>query len=214
MTQRKPKSADRREYQIGIQLVPAPLWGKNMRALLTQSQWRSFRNEILKRQGMFCATCGKTAEKSSQLNAHEEWRYDETVLPATATITNVSLLCWHCHHIEHFGLVRSLVNSGQLTIQAIDDTISHFCRLNGATKKDFSVHEIEANEVWVRRNGLEWRIEYGPFLDWVVAAYAHDPLNGTNWPTDLQAKSGRKNPPDIEWTVHKLDIAKRPRLAA
>ena len=70
---------DFQAYRIGIQLVPAPLWGKNMQALLTQSQWRSFRNEILKRQGMFCANCGKGVAKSSQLNAHEEWRYDEAV---------------------------------------------------------------------------------------------------------------------------------------
>ena len=106
------------------------------------------------------------------------------------------------------------MRSGALTTRAIEDTIAHFCRLNGASNKDFRAHELAAEKVWARRNSLEWRIEYGPFLDWVVAAYANDPLNATNWPADLQARAGRANPPDVEWTVHKLNIAKRPRLAA
>lgn len=179
---------DRSPYHPHIQLVPVPLWGSNMRKLMPRSQWRKLREALLDRHGLRCAICGAEAEESRTLNAHEEWVYDEASDPATARLTGVTLICWHCHHVGHWGVTKTLVAQGNLTQRAIDDTIAHFCRLNKATKKAFEAHEKQATKEWERRSQRKWRIDYGPFLPWVAATYEGDPLNSEPWSPELNQR--------------------------
>ena len=95
MTAKLASQSMSKNYRPHIQLVPAPLWGRNMRALMTRTEWRKLRLALLDRQGVTCATCGKEETSPHRVYAHEEWEYDETVEPATARITGVSLVCWH-----------------------------------------------------------------------------------------------------------------------
>lgn len=189
----KDALSEPRRYSPHIELVPVPLWGLNMRKLLPQSQWRKFRKALIERQGQQCATCGELA---ARLNAHEAWQYDERAAPM-ATLVNVSLVCWHCHHVEHWGVTKSLVAQGALTSAALQDTIDHFCRLNGVSREDFSLHEIEATKVWERRSQLSWRIDYGPFTGWVVKTFSRDPLNDIDWPKGVQGLWERKSTPSM-----------------
>ncbi len=196
------------KYEPHIQLVPVPLWGWNMRRLMPQTRWAKFRKALIERQGQFCATCGKHDE-SRKLSAHEKWQYVENGHMAIARLANVSLVCWHCHHVEHWGVTKTLVAQGHLTQRAIDDTIAHFCRLNNATEAAFMAHEKEATNDWSRRSGLQWRVDYGPFFSWVFATYARDPFNQRDWSAAITRKWGDREPPTMEEIVDDLDISIR-----
>lgn len=184
MTWKRARSAIRQDYRPHIEMVPMSLWGSNMRGLMTRMEWRSVRQALLDVQGVTCAICGKVETAPRRVYAHEEWAYDETTEPATASITGVSLVCWHCHACEHWGCTNALVRERNLT-RALQDTIAHFCRLNDATEKDFEAHQADAAKVWRRRCGRKWRIDYGIFAEWTAKTFKGDPLNGGDWPSSM-----------------------------
>lgn len=165
-------------YQPRIQMIPESLWGKNLRK--PESRWRKLRAYLLANQGMNCAICGKQVTVSRQLQAHEEWEYDETTNPATARLTEISLVCKLCHYCEHWGRAKQIASNGYPEL--IDDTISHFCRLNQVTENEFRMHELAALEDWKRRNQLEWRVDFGNIQDWIADVIA-------------ASREGRKEPP-------------------
>ncbi len=184
-----------KHYSPHIHLVPVSLWKQNMRALMSQHHWTKFRKALLENDGLTCRTCGKQEAESRKLSAHEEWHYDEETEPATARITDVALVCWHCHHVEHWGVTKSLVAQGQLKQSAIDDTIAHFCRLNDVGRIDFDAHEEHASQDWARRSARNWRVDYGPFLGWVVATFEQDPFNAEEWSQPVKLKWAECPPP-------------------
>lgn len=195
-------SADQvHRYHPHILLVPSPLWGMNMRELMSQRQWTKFRKALVEHDGLTCRTCGKVETESRHLSAHEEWQYDEEAEPATALLADVSLVCRHCHRIEHWGLTNNFVAQGRLTQRDMDDLIAHFCRLNNATKADFSAHEEQAMRDWTRRNGRKWRIDYGPFLEWVVATYEQDPFSDEAWSKELETRWAEAPTPSLNQLI-------------
>jgi hypothetical protein len=78
-----------------------------------------------------------------------------------------------------------LVSRGNLTSRAIEDTIAHFCRLNGATESDFKAHQKEASGDRIRRCERKWRIDYGVFTEWAAKTFQRDPLNDEDWPVSI-----------------------------
>ena len=174
-----------------------------MRPLL-KSQWPKLRKCLLERNGLDCAGCGVTVPVSSKLHAHEEWKYLTDAQHPTALLITVTLVCWHCHHVEHWGVTKSLVAQGQLTKMALDDTIAHFCRLNNATCDDFLLHEVEATKEWEQLSKLDWQIDYGPFLGWVAATFNRDPLNDRDWSEEIERRWGNQVPPTMEELAQSL----------
>ena len=190
-------------YNPRIQLVPAPLWGMNLRTVMGgKVYWKRLRQALLARQGATCSTCGKVETSPQRVYAHEEWAYYEAVDPAVAFLWRVSLVCWHCHACEHPGVVNSLISQGTLTDRARLDTIAHFCRLNNATEDDWKAHAAEAQRDWMRRSKRRWTFDYGPFTDWMAARFTCEPFTGEPWNPDLAAKWNNREPlPDIEEIV-------------
>jgi hypothetical protein len=165
-----------------ISPVPAPLWGKNMRKIMTQTEWKKLRVSIIEERGMRCETCQKELTESKQVKAHEDWEYDVSATPAVARLTKIQLSCWHCHAIEHFGGVTNMVGGGELSPQAISDTIAHFCELNTATEADFKKHYGEVMAQWNAMNKLDWVIDWGIFAGWVADNYEGDPFSSGRKP--------------------------------
>ncbi len=152
-------------YSPHVEPVPAPLWGVNMRSYMTKYEWTKFRKGIIAERGQKCETCG--VEVESRIQAHEDWEYDVLKVPAVARLKRIALSCWLCHMVEHFGALNMMVRNGELGSEAIDDTIAHFCRLNGVDKKAFEKHHDEAFEVWEKQNGLKWIVDWGPYADFM-----------------------------------------------
>jgi hypothetical protein len=64
-----------------------------------------------------------------------------------------------------------MVLSGELTPQAIEDTIEHFCRVNQVGRDAFEAHCVEARAEWTQLSKLEWTVDWGAFAALVTAAY-------------------------------------------
>lgn len=153
-------------FAPAIQLVPSALWGENLRKHATASAWKRLRAELVATHGLRCSVCGAEQPDARKLAAHEEWRYDESTSiaggAATARLVAVSLTCRPCHAVEHFGRIRMLDVRGEAP-HALEDTIAHFCRVNGVDRAAFFAHEEEAKRAWFARNALEWIIDWGAY---------------------------------------------------
>lgn len=152
-------------YNPSVRMVPRPLWGMNLRHKIPKSRWGKIRLGLIQERGLRCQTCGKTETESKHIFAHEEWQYETTCSPAVAHLKGLTLSCWHCHAVEHFGATGNMVLSGELTPRAIEDTIEHFCRVNQVDRDAFRRHGAEARAEWTRLNKLEWVIDWGPFQE-------------------------------------------------
>jgi hypothetical protein len=159
-------------YSPSVNPIPRPLYGRNLRKILTQTQWKKLRAGVLEERGLRCETCGKEEAESKRLSAHEEWEYDVSQTPAVAKLTEIKLSCWHCHAVEHFGAIGSMALGGELSAQAVDDTIAHFCRLNRVGIPEFEAHALEAFQKHDELSQLEWRVDWGQFAPMVEARLA------------------------------------------
>jgi hypothetical protein len=162
-------------YSPSINLVPKPLHFRNLRKILTQTQWDKIRKPLIAEHGNKCQVC---KEDVKQVYAHEEWEYDTAPTPAVSRFAGITLSCWHCHAVEHFLNTGLLVRSGSLTQQALDDTVAHFCRLNGVGPKEFEAHLAEAYAKWENLSALEWVIDWGPYAAMVAEREAKRAAKG------------------------------------
>jgi hypothetical protein len=131
-------------HKLSIRMVPRPLWGVNLRRALPRSRWGKLRRAHIAEHGLRCQTCGKVETENNRIFCHEAWEYDTTRAPAIAHLAGLALCCWHCHAVEHFGSTGNMVSSGELTPQAIEDTIAHFCRVNDVGRGAFAAQGAEA----------------------------------------------------------------------
>ena len=159
-------------YKPSIRMVPGPLWGMNLRRLLPKSRWNKIRQGLIAERGLKCETCGKVENESSRIYAHEEWDYETKRSSGIARLVGLKLSCWHCHAVEHFGATGNMVLSGELSRRAVEDTIEHFCRLNGVDRQTFQAHLAEAKAEWMRLSQLKWTVDWGRFASLVTEADA------------------------------------------
>lgn len=154
-----------RELRLRIELVPPPLWGKNLRSYLTDSRWANLREAVRQIADFTCEICGEKASRENELgvNAHEDWRYDDARSSSTATLLRVGCVCTLCHHIHHFGQLRNMIASGEAQPALLERVIEHFCRVN---KCDFDALENEerrAMQIWRSRADKDYALRWGRF---------------------------------------------------
>jgi hypothetical protein len=150
-------------------MIPTPLWGINLRKILTEWQWRKLRQQIISSFGLTCQLCEKQEIISKDICAHEEWEYEIQCSPAMAHLKGIGLCCRYCHAIEHFGRTRMMVLSGRIPVEIFEATVDHFCRVNGVTRDVFWAHVGEVNATWEELNKLNWVVDWGPFEQMVSA---------------------------------------------
>jgi hypothetical protein len=154
-----PKREPRTELRLKMELVPRPLWGKNLRNKLGPKRWTSLRNAIAaQRKESGCAVCGSAAP----LQGHEVWDYVETETTGIATLREIRLVCQDCSSTHHFGRFQSLPG---LTPEEYNRVKSHALRVNNCDMATWDEHGRESFETYERRKGLSWTVDYGPFSD-------------------------------------------------
>lgn len=138
--------------KLTVELVPAPLWGFNLRQLFTQAQWRDLRTACYKRAGHTCEVCGDLRGRPPE--AHEIWEYDD--LKKVQTLKGLICLCNQCHKVKHIGFALS---QGQETfIRAL----RHLAVVNEwpielageYVDRQFQIHEIRSELTWTQ--DLSW----------------------------------------------------------
>ena len=134
-----------KEYKLTFELVPDGCWYTNLRSVLPPKLWDKIRFEAYKKANGRCEICGV---KTSRLEAHEIWNYDEK--NALQTLEGVTALCRRCHEVKHIGRAQ-LLGKG-------NDAMEHFMKVNGCSQSEYHEALGEANETHQRRNRIDgWR---------------------------------------------------------
>lgn len=135
-------------------MIPETSWGKNLRKVLSDSEWKQLREQTLAEFNYRCGTCG-TEEK---LHCDEIWEYDDR--KGIQRLAGIRVLCSLCHHVKHIGLAGRLADEGRLDYKKV---VEHFMKVNSCDLETFNEHAIEAVAIWQQRSQREWIIDYGEF---------------------------------------------------
>jgi len=160
-----------RKLKLKIELVPGPLWGRNLRSreVLGDHRWSKLRKRIIGERGTACAICGNT----ENLRAHEIWTYKERSRTGTATLVRIEIICTMCHDVHHFGRIELLHQKGIISDEGFKAVRQHFLTVNKCSRRDFEAQRKEAFTVWRVRSSKRWRIDYGPYAEAVQEAIAY-----------------------------------------
>jgi hypothetical protein len=99
------------DFKLNVSMVPAPLWGQNLRKYLTRGEWNKLRATQFEKVPN-CEFCGSNPVGPAK-QAHEEWVYD--VRARVARLASLRTMCRMCHFVEHPGFVNAMVASGRFT---------------------------------------------------------------------------------------------------
>ncbi len=157
----KPKS---RNYKLSVKLIPISLWNRSIYKLLKSTgkihRWRKLKDKIFEKEGHKCWICGS----EGKLEAHEFWEYDDK--NHIQRLKGIHHICIKCHRVIHFGFScytsdsRNLLQKQGLTC---NDLITHFCKVNNCTPKDFFEHLREANDLHAERSRHQWKQDFGDY---------------------------------------------------
>jgi hypothetical protein len=141
-------------YRLVPELVPEPLWGRNVRRALGKSQWaRRIRKIVLDESGGGCDICGASYEKG--MICHEVWHYDDT--NRAAILTDFRIICQDCNLATHVGKAQKL---GRLK-----EAISQLSRVNGISSEEARRLVDAAHSEWTRRSRVKvWEVNIDPDL--------------------------------------------------
>ena len=142
--------------KLPIELVPLPLWGKNLHKTLKRSEWDTIRKTVYARQNYACGICGTT---DSQLFCHEQWEYDDET--HTQTLVGFIAICAMCNNCAHLGMSGKLVQQGYVKL---DDIVEHYMRVNNCTRETFDKDKKTAFDLWSTRSDyIDWKQEISDY---------------------------------------------------
>lgn len=153
---------------LQIELVPIPLFRKNLRYALSSRGWQKIRSKQLETHNGRCDVCGQEIERRA--NLHEEWEYEVEGEKGVARITDLKFVCFYCHGCEHFGWLENVFARLPGTREdVVSIAIDHYCEVNGVGPEEFEADEKAAYALWRERNKLEWEIDWGEYEPLVAA---------------------------------------------
>jgi predicted restriction endonuclease len=147
-----------KRLKLTIELVPRTSWYRNLRKLLSRSQWDTIRKKVYAEYDHKCGICG--AEK--RLNCHEIWEYDDQM--HVQKLVGLIALCDMCHHVKHMGHASILASEGKLDLEEV---IKHFIRVNKCSSARFEKHKQQVFDQWHERSEYEWAVDLGEFAGMV-----------------------------------------------
>lgn len=128
--------------KLTFEMIPEACWYVNLRSVLLPEDWDKVRKDAYARAKGRCMICSK---KTSRLEAHEKWSYDEE--RAVQKLETVVALCRECHEVKHIGRTQ-LLGRG-------DDAMEQFMRVNECSQSEYHEALCKANEEHFRRNKIE-----------------------------------------------------------
>jgi hypothetical protein len=156
--------------KLRVELIPKPLWKRNLRASdgLGKARWDKLRLKLIEANGAQCAICGGT----KKLHGHEVWAYREKKTVGTALLLRVEIVCIDCHDIHHWGRTTKLFQSGVITGNRYGLLRKHFRKVNGCRQQVFDDHALRSARIWLKRSRKRWKIDWGDFKPALVEAKA------------------------------------------
>ena len=142
-------------FKLSIELVPEPLWYKNLRSRLPQGYWDKIRKEVYKLAGLKCQICGHSG---NVLYCHERWEYDDIL--HVQRLKGLEAICLWCHRVHRFGFSELEMNKSELWL-----LVRHFKRINDCCYQDLLLARVIASEVFNARSACEWSQDFGIYTD-------------------------------------------------
>ncbi len=150
----KEKRSVMAELKLTIELVPRPLWYRDLKKLIPPKEWKRLRGEVLERDKNCCRVCGDAGNI-----CHEVWYYDD--VNHIQRLTGLIILCDMCNHCKHMDHAGILWREGKLDFRAV---IDHFCRVNGISEAEFRTVYMEARKQWRERSKYtDWTQDFGEY---------------------------------------------------
>lgn len=137
-------------------MVPQTCWGKNLRAVLSEEDWKRVKQHAYGAAGRRCIVCGGRGPEWP-VEADEAWAYDDA--GRVQTLKGVIALCPDCHLVRHWG--RATV-SGKTEV-----AVAQMMRVNGWSRQQAEAEGDEGMRLWRSRSRCEWRIDYS----WVTRTH-------------------------------------------
>jgi hypothetical protein len=132
--------------KLVIELVPESCFYSNVRSNITKRDWNRIRMECFRQANNACEICG---DKSSRLECHEIWHYDD--IHHIQTLENLIALCVNCHRAKHMVLARKM---------GWDKTAEfHIMRINGWDRSTLEEHLLDAFEKYEERSIHQWGLD-------------------------------------------------------
>ena len=128
--------------KLTFQLVPKTSWYNNLRSQLPN--WPAISAKI--RKVGHCEICGC---KTSDLDAHEVWKYDDATY--TQTLDRIIAVCKPCHNTIHIGHANI---SGKA-----EEAIAQYIKVNKITPMEAEKDIKDAFFVWDQRSLHNWIID-------------------------------------------------------
>jgi len=148
-------------FRLRIELVPAPLWGVNLRSNmigLGPYRWLKLSRAIRTELGC-CSICGGR----KRLHGHEVWQFNEKIRSGVATLVKVDAICTLCHSVQHWGRTKILIMQGLMTVADGQRLIRHFAKVNGCSISSFDRHAQRASAQWRSSSKKKWKVDWGVF---------------------------------------------------
>ena len=150
--------------RLAIELVPATMWGKNVRAVISRENWDALRwgfyattkkpsflkiqfEERYWKESVRCGICG--AERDN-LELHEQWHYDDENL--IQRLIGLVPLCEDCHLSMHLG------RANQLGLG--EEAQRHLAKVNNWTQRQTEKYVREMFEMWKLRSLNQYSLDF------------------------------------------------------
>lgn len=142
------------EPRLTIEMIPSTSWWDNARSRLLKGHWDALRKATYKAANYKCEICGGDGKAQGyhwSVECHEVWDYN----PETKVQKLVRLiaLCPKCHHVKHWG------RTGLAGARQLQEAFLHLLTVNGWTSDQALDHIKAAQEQWVERSRIKWKLD-------------------------------------------------------
>lgn len=139
-------------------LVPEPLWEKNLRKYLSKKNWDFISKYTCSQSGYRCSICGGRGEEWP-VECHEVWDY-RTLEDGNgiAVLIELRALCPRCHQVNHLGKANI---DGKY-----NETIRHMAYINSWSLNHSECVAEEAFKLFYERSEKSWLIGYDDECAW------------------------------------------------
>lgn len=135
-----------KNLKLTIEMLPKGAWENDLSRTLSKKDWDTLREFCYKKANNTCQICG---EKTSDLNAHEVWEFNEK--NKTQTLKNIIAICNNCHGVKHF---KNSVRLGYGDLAKF-----HFMQVNQCSEMDFAECLNQALFDYKQRNKIfRWKM--------------------------------------------------------
>jgi len=149
-----PGEPAREKLLLTVEMVPEPLWERNLRKILSRSEWDRLRKMAYRRADYRCEVCGASGVDQGfnwPVECHEVWHYDDAT--HVQRLDRLIALCPLCHQVKHIGRVSATEGPS-----GVARCLNHLKKVNGWSDEEVTSHVEEVTSSWRYRSGWsDWK---------------------------------------------------------